>query len=297
VVLVAQALFQLRFSDLASIPIAILVGCWLAPLLVKFIPSCRLRIPLGLLAVALLQATTVAETIERIGYRHEDRGSVESWRLNGVRSLHEWLAANAEGNGSVLAHWDQGHALEFVAGRASVATNFGSYVGEESFRAPAEFFTASTWEEGEEILDRHRCDYVLVHSAIPSAWSQLKAVAGTSTAQWRNSLAAALTHSGGPPAPPRLRLVFVSPFKDPQPDSRLAAAFQVDAHLDTNSRLWRCGHPQQCAFNALPNHPHRNNFTSSSQTRIGLWILEWADKNKAQSGRRRRSPGMGECGG
>ncbi|PCH83615.1 MAG: hypothetical protein COB96_00415 [Planctomycetota bacterium] len=227
VVLVAQALFQLRFSDLASIPIAILVGCWLAPLLVKFIPSCRLRIPLGLLAVALLQATTVAETIERIGYRHEDRSSVESWRQNGVRSLHEWLAANAEGNGSVLAHWDQGHALEFVAGRASVATNFGSYVGEESFRAPAEFFTASTWEEGEEILDRHRCDYVLVHSAIPSAWSQLKAAAGTSTAQWRNSLAAALTHSGGPPAPSRLRLVFVSPFKDPQPDSRLAAAGEV----------------------------------------------------------------------
>ncbi len=226
-IFIVQALTQLRFSDLASIPIALLVGCWLGPLLKEKINSCTPRIVTGIIVVLLLQAPSILAISDRLQHRIEDQGSIEVWRQNGVRSMHEWLSANAAPQSTVLAHWDQGHALEFVANCKSVATNFGLYVGEQSFRAPADFFTASNWQEGGQILNQHQCDYVLVHSALPSAWPQLMSVTETSTASWSSSLAAALFHAGGPVAAPNLRLVFVSPIPDPQPDPRLAAPGEV----------------------------------------------------------------------
>ncbi|MDP7245342.1 MAG: hypothetical protein QF389_02015 [Planctomycetota bacterium] len=223
-VFIVQAMLQRRFADVAAIPLAVLVGVWIAakvkePNLKKAFLVCGLAL--------VLNYSTLSNTADRLAHIEEDRTSIEAVRQNGYRSLHEWLSGNAQSNSAVLAHWDQGHAIESIAQLGSVATNFGTYVGEESFRAPAQFFCSQDWESAREILQRHRANYVLVHSMVPSAWKQLQAAAGGLRVGWSSSLIASLSHSGGPPPPPYLRLVFVSPYPEPRPDLRWAPENEI----------------------------------------------------------------------
>ncbi len=207
------ALVQRRFSDLAAIPIAVLVGFALS------------RTSWSLVWISVLgilgQAPVLWRTGDRLLHRQEDRRSVEAVRLNGVRSLHDWVRLHAVAGDSVLAHWDQGHAIESVSGMGSVATNFGSYLGDESFQIPARFFAATEMGGLERVLQDHKVRYVLVHAGLPGSWPTL------GVAPWRESMAATLSHTGGPLAPGWLRLVFVAPYPDPSPDPRWAAGEEI----------------------------------------------------------------------
>lgn len=83
----------------------------------------------------------------------------------GRRAPLEWLrrydqrTPNVE-RGAVMAHWDLGHEIEWIADRPSVATNFGSYVGVEGFRAPSEFFLATGEAQGLGVLARRGATHV-----------------------------------------------------------------------------------------------------------------------------------------
>ncbi|QDV08746.1 hypothetical protein Poly30_43000 [Planctomycetes bacterium Poly30] len=103
----------------------------------------------------------------------------------------------------VLAHWDLGHSIEWRAGLATVATNFGLYVGEDAFLDPWRFFTETDPEAAEEILVRRGVEYVLIdgdrnRAAMAAA---LDVPIMTDPAYWRETMAARLLRDGSGLAP------------------------------------------------------------------------------------------------
>jgi hypothetical protein len=84
--------------------------------------------------------------------------------LRARRELYRWIAAQPEKNAgeAVLASWDHGHPLEWAAERASVGTNFGSYVGEDSYLDPWRFFLDEDPRAAEARLTERRARYVLI---------------------------------------------------------------------------------------------------------------------------------------
>jgi len=101
----------------------------------------------------------------------------------GERLALEWMrGAERAGAGSgerwsVLSHWDRGHGIEFVADAASVATNFGSYVGVESYRDPPRFFLSQAPHEALALLERRAVRFVLAPSSLVNVLrSQIRVV-------------------------------------------------------------------------------------------------------------------------
>ena len=208
-----QALVQRRFADAAAVPMAVVLGWWLADLL------CRVR-PRPVAAVAAAAAAALLQRPGRIGTldgfsnRAENRRDQETVRMNGMRAGYGWLRDHAAPGSSVMAHWDQGHAIELLSGMGSVATNFGSYVGEESFRDSARFFTATDIEAAEWILERRESRYVLVHTSLIWAWDQLREVSGAARAGWLRSMGGRLFRPDDPAGPDYLRLRWISPYPE-----------------------------------------------------------------------------------
>jgi hypothetical protein len=164
--LVPQALVQRRFADALTAPMAVLLGLGAARLALG---GSRRLVAAALVALALLaQAPSARASWRRI------RGVGREWvgtpfdAANGERKALEWIRARSDGadSWSVLAHWDRGHAIEFVARAPSVATNFGSYVGIESYRDPSRFFLDELPSRAKQVLERRRVRYVLVPATI-----------------------------------------------------------------------------------------------------------------------------------
>jgi hypothetical protein len=147
----------------------------------------------------------------------------------------------------VLAVWSWGHLIEWAAARPTVATNFGLYVGEDSFRDPSRFFLAEDPVAAEALLERRRVGHVLVTSDLPDHLnSMLLAVdpslrsrfveetigtGGSLTPEWFRTLGARLMFDGavfGPAGAGErplgfLRLVCVSGLRDPERTLRSAS--------------------------------------------------------------------------
>ncbi len=239
-VFVPLAFMQKRFAEAASLPCALLGGLFLARVAES---TPRLRVSglaralalavLAVLANPIVGATTlralptlgaIAETEERALHR-------------GERALCSWLAEHTPPPGdppaySVLAQWDLGHLIEWAAVRPTVASNFGTYLGRESYLAPARFFLALDEAEAEAILDQHRARYVLLTSRFRSNLEAMVSVLhpgeeaewlgrADGSARWLDGIGARLLAFGGGPAEvsnasgvESLRLVHVSPAGD-----------------------------------------------------------------------------------
>ncbi len=163
--LTAQALTQQRFAEALAPPLALALAFALADWSARV---WRKRAALGGFAgVALalaLQSPTVARTPLRL--LHAWSASVDAARVElfAKRELYEWLERHTRGREleAVLASWDHGHALEWVARRASVGTNFGSYVGEDSYLDPWRFFLEEDPRNAEALLELRRARHVLI---------------------------------------------------------------------------------------------------------------------------------------
>ncbi|MCH2100369.1 MAG: hypothetical protein MK209_00380, partial [Planctomycetes bacterium] len=129
-----------------------------------------------LLAAGISMALVGTESLARPFTHEVSSNSAATAR----RHLLEWIGDRApelpaaEAEGSVLAPWDWGHEIEWRARMASVATNFGSYVGEEGYRAPARFFLSTDPAEAEQILRRHQVRYVVRSSQMSLSLDQLQ---------------------------------------------------------------------------------------------------------------------------
>lgn len=166
-VLLLQTLVQRRFGDALAPIAAVLVGLGLALVVAR---GARRLAPLawaalGLCAGAALEGSAVARGVRRIAAgEHLVRGpQAATWRAE--RALVRWLGEHGA-PGAVLAPWYHGHAIEWVAERPSVATNFGSYVGVEGYLAPWRFLVESDPAAAEAILAERDARYVLVDGGV-----------------------------------------------------------------------------------------------------------------------------------
>jgi Archaeal glycosylation protein B long peripheral domain/AglB core domain len=226
--LAAQAGRQARFADLLAAPMAIVVAWALAAALRSRALS-RVRAigrragPFrGALAGALALGVAFAAHADVASYtwsvRHRAPGSAGvtvSVPERVVREFAEWIRQRTAGSPrdfSVLATWSWGHELEWVADCPSVATNFGTFVGEDAFAEPARFFMSEDPAQAEAILERHRSRFVIATSALPNQAAFLAYVAGAADGskyvtadshglaplpRWYRTLGARLLFDGG----------------------------------------------------------------------------------------------------
>ena len=248
-VMLVQAVVQRRFAEASGVPLAVVLGVGLASLAAADGPrwATRLRTApaLGLACCALvplaLQWPTVQATTQRLARGETELAGPVVADVRSLRALYEWLgnhaAQHARDDRGVLAAWDQGHAIEWVAGLPTVATNFGSYVGEDSYLDPMRFFLAEDPARGEALLDARDARFVVVTGAFtkdlevmlrllrPGRSGEYVAVppgqGPRPTPRWYRTLAARLMLTGKVGDPERgtldgdsldfLRLVHVSP--------------------------------------------------------------------------------------
>ena len=246
--LALQALGQVRFTDALAVPLSVVLGFGFAELARRLRLRALVWAPAALaLALASNYKAFAPGALLRVGYDPPSVfwGPPERDGPLGERLLYEWMRERAplgpgelEGTGpvSVLAHWDDGHAIEWVAGRPSVATNFGSYVGLESYADPPRALLAESAAEAEAILAGRRARFVVVTRDVFKNFATLVRVARPAeTASYFDergalgprafgTLAARLVpvavaetgrRARSLPAPPDgLRLVHVSPVHD-----------------------------------------------------------------------------------
>ncbi len=253
--LAPQAAVQARFAEPLVIPMAIVIG-WGAAQLARSNWAARLqRVPrfalaaLALVLVAGANAQSVGRTWRRLRTTSRNVLQLDSPTFLAARQIAEWLRTQPfpEQEPGVLAVWSWGHLIEWAAARPTVATNFGLYVGEDSFRDPSRFFLAEDPLAAEALLERRRVGHVLVTSDLPDHLnSMLLAVdpslrarfveetigtGGSLTPEWFRTLGARLMFDGavfGPAGAGErpldfLRLVFVSAMRDPERTLRSAA--------------------------------------------------------------------------
>lgn len=243
-----QALGQRRFAEAYALPQALVLAlgaAWLANVLRERVTAFA-KLPRAAWALVALGGVALAQWPSL--QMHVDKfDRSKNWAVGSQtdyylaeRLLCEWLYSHTErGDWCVLAHWDKGHTLEWAADRPTVATNFGSYVGEDSYRDPPRFFLAEDALAAEALLERRRVRYVLVTAGLAFNVSTLvratdpanhalylaTAPNGTElpTARWFATLGAQLLGDGAPrdrdfralgPSIPYLRLVHASSLRD-----------------------------------------------------------------------------------
>lgn len=251
--MVVQALVQRRFADALALPLAVCLG-WGAARLVQRLAQARgpRRVPgalwplAGLALALVLQTPSLGRTLTQlleIAEHSPAAGHAHDVQL-GDRLAYDWMRRQprAPEGGAVLAHWDRGHALEWAADRPSVATNFGSYVGIESYRDPARFFLSEDPLEGGALLEARGVQFVFVPASLPdltasmvrildpalaSRYLTLKDGRELTSPRWLSTLGARLLNGGVQLVPPQvpaeerpsplgyLRLVHVSPYVHP----------------------------------------------------------------------------------
>ncbi len=252
--LTLQALTQRRFADALAAPMALCVAWAVFEWLQSKRNQALIALPVALIVGVGLNALSLNALTSPLG-RVSEADAVQ----NAYREIYEWIGQQPllDAQESVLAPWDQGHAIEWLSNRGSVATNFGTYVGEDSYRDPARFFLSNDAAAAEQILQRRKTRYVVRTSQMTLSLDPLvKALQSDEifvesftnkrgqkrdrlTSRWYQSLAAILwipnppadpnnpvfgTGNGDPDGPTRpgspisfLRLVRLSPVPDTDP--------------------------------------------------------------------------------
>jgi len=158
--LLPQALAQRRFADALAIPMAVLLGLAAARVAMR-VRSRWLAAALALAAV-LSQWPSAAWAWRRLSTPRDPQLGGPLDPVSGERLALEWIRARtgASDAWSVLAHWDRGHGIEWAANAPSVATNFGSYIGIDSYADPARFFLSEDLAAARALLERRHVRYV-----------------------------------------------------------------------------------------------------------------------------------------
>jgi hypothetical protein len=247
--LALQAARQIRFTDVLVVPMAVLLAWCLLGTTIQWCANRwrkvdKVGVALGvaiLLAVGV-QARSVQHTVARMQSQPDAGTTHKRQRELALRGLCGWLRERPTDppRGSVLAEWSAGHRLEWAARWPTVATNFGLYVGETGFRAPARFLLTDQPQVAETILQEHQVRYVVITSQLPGQVPFLAPALPSSEAQslfrrgpsgmvlsegflqtigsrllFPNSKAATDAANNNPID--FLRLVHVTPSKDPRP--------------------------------------------------------------------------------
>ncbi|MGQ0719935.1 MAG: STT3 domain-containing protein [Candidatus Eiseniibacteriota bacterium] len=250
--LAVEAARQVRFADALAMPLAVVVAWGLvtatrARVVRTRVPRTLAKSPAAAwaaaaLATILLQWTTASATLGRT--LSGDRGNPAHPNDVAMREMCEWLRRSSSPGDAVLADWNHGHVIEWAADRPTVATNFGTYVGEDSFRDPSRFFLEEDADAAEKLLGARGARYVMLTSWLPGTVRHMVRTAASEREarylepsredeaklrfEWFRTMGARLMVDGAVITPDRgpvgsldfLRLVHVSPRRDPRPNPR-----------------------------------------------------------------------------
>jgi hypothetical protein len=157
--LVAMAFLQRRFAEGLAGPAAVVLAVGLC----RF-PWCERRralVGLGVLAVAAhpgVVRTTWNRSVHGVLWFESDKLA----RERDLRAACRWLREQPQA-GAVLAQWDQGHLIEWVARRPTLASNFGGYLGER-WLDPWRVLTAADEDGVQDVLAERDVRFVLLAS-------------------------------------------------------------------------------------------------------------------------------------
>ncbi|MCA9751501.1 MAG: hypothetical protein KC591_04870 [Gemmatimonadetes bacterium] len=193
--LAAQAIRQTRFAGALVLPMSVVIGwavvaAWRSDFGRRHLGAGIRRAPavalaaVALLAVGFAHAESVRRTFAGLSRDPAAPGQPEQSGALAVREMTDWLR-NVPGESAVLAAWTFGHAIEWGADRPSIATNFGTYVGADGFRAPAEFFLAEDVAVAESLLTARDAEFVMLTTYLPNQVRHLvRAAAPGQEARW-----------------------------------------------------------------------------------------------------------------
>jgi hypothetical protein len=208
-VLLWMAFEQRRFAEAAIVPLAVLFG-WMVASLARYCLRSSPAWTRWIVLTGLFGLLANLPFAWDSGLRLTKFGSLgETLQMQQHRGLRELatLLRDQPGDGAVLAHWDRGHLIEWVGGRPTVATGFGSYLGEDAFLDPWRFFLETDPQRAEQILIQRDIRFVLAeHPATHSVDSMAEAIhpsrarlwtasAADGTAPWIDSMAARLSNA------------------------------------------------------------------------------------------------------
>ena len=187
--LLAMSLSQRRFANTFAVPLAIglaaaLHGGWSATARVGVR---RALAGLGIAAVALaagfgaraLGAVTEADLEDVRDWRAEVVGGLR-WMREGTPVPGPWSAPQVAQDYGVLSAWGLGHLIEYHARRPTIATNFGSFVGERGFVEAARALLTDDEDELAVLLHRMGARYVVVTPRQAGDVASLTRIAGLS---------------------------------------------------------------------------------------------------------------------
>lgn len=175
--LAVQAFGQARFAEGLALALAVGLGVALARGMSAKLPENvpqAVRVALASVVALGLSWPALARSVERWPLRHEALRSERPATI-GVRLATEWIGAQPPlaVNETVLALWSHGHVIERIAQRGSLATNFGSYVGEEGFRASPRLLLEEDERTLVSELERLNVRFAIVDSDLPNALNTL----------------------------------------------------------------------------------------------------------------------------
>jgi len=164
--LLPQALQQRRFADALAIPMAVLLGLAAARIALHLRSSWTVA---ALASVALLaQWPSAASAWRRLSSPRDPQLGGPFDPVSGERRALEWIRSRTSANDewSVLAHWDRGHVIEWASNAPSVATNFGGYIGVDSYSDPARFFLSEDLADARALLERRHVRFVFAPATL-----------------------------------------------------------------------------------------------------------------------------------
>ncbi len=182
--LAMQAIRQVRFVDALTLPMAVTLA-WAVVALWRWRTKSKGKrtrpFPEGALAIGILgfavvaNLGTVSRTRAALARSPEAPGQDEHQSAMVARELADWIRSNtaAEPRTAVMASWTWGHLVEWAADRPSVATNFGTFVGEEAFRAPSRFFLEEDPVAAERVLASRQARWILITSWLPNTLNHM----------------------------------------------------------------------------------------------------------------------------
>lgn len=219
-----MAAAQMRFAELVVAPLALALALCASRLVarVRFPHAARwLATPIAALAALGLHYDGFSSTVRRA---RTDPPFTDSLAKRSSRLMADWLREHSPEGSGVMALWGHGQTIQWAAERGVVASNYGHYVGEESFLDSFRFFAGDDVAQAEALLARRRVDYVLITSEFERQWGSISAAAGVSNSAERlaRSMGARLLGAGAPLE--FLRVVHASPLADPRRSSAGAGA-------------------------------------------------------------------------
>jgi len=215
-VLLLFALLQRRFAEGLVAPMAVLLGSFLAAEVLARVGRPQLRtaatVALALLAVAA-NPSTLDSTLARGRIADPElapfvTGTDMARRQRAQAALLATLRGAAgdpgrpfdEPSRAVLAEWDLGHAIEWRAERPTTATNFGLYLGEDSFLAPWRFFSEISEVAAEQMLIDLEVGTVIVDGRTAARRAEIASALDLGERGeefWSQTMGARLTDGGG----------------------------------------------------------------------------------------------------